>query len=85
MFSLESPDRCESNEYRQSTISIYQKQIITLIISNLHGMEFFLRTQEHIRNSQGIRATSVAVLLYLFFHRVFCASFQGLQREIRAC
>ena len=55
MFSLEPPRRGDSNEYTQHTvINIKISQlIIPNIIMSAAIMEFFLGTQERIRNSRG--------------------------------
>ena len=67
MFSLESPQRGNSNEYTQYTIFNIKKKI-TLNDSTSQLWDFFQGTQELVRNSRGKRAISVRateVLLYL--------------------
>ena len=71
LFSLESPQRGDSNEYTQYTISQYKKKIIKLsqIIPNLQLWDLFQGTQEWVWNIRGKRAISVRaieVLLYLY-------------------
>ena len=41
--------------------SLYKKKI-TLIIPNLQSVDFFLGTQERVRNSRGKRAISVRAI-----------------------
>ena len=60
VFSLETPQRGDSNEYTQYTISQYKK--------NLPLWNFFQGTQERVRTGRGKRAINVRaieVLLYL--------------------
>ena len=59
VFSLESPHRGDSNEYTQYTVFNVKKEKSRLIISNLQPRDFFLGTQERVRNSHGKRAISV--------------------------
>ena len=69
MFSLESPHRGDSNEYKQDTIFNIKKKI-TQNDPKSGAMGVFLVTQERVRNSRGKRAISVRatkVLLYLQF------------------
>ena len=50
MFSLESPHRGDSNEYTQYTVfNIKKKKKIT---PNLQPTDFFLGTEERVRNSR---------------------------------
>ena len=68
VFSLESPQRGDSNEYTRYTIFNMNKKN-TLITLNLQLWDFFHGTQERVRSSRGKRAISVRaieVLLYLF-------------------
>ena len=68
MFSLESPRRGDSNDYTQYTVFNIKKKI-GLNYPKSAAMEFFLGTQERVRNSCGKRAISVRateVLLYIF-------------------
>ena len=67
MFSLESPNRGDSNENTQYTIVNIKKKI-TLNYSNSAAMGCFQETQERVRSSRGKRAISVRAtdgLLYL--------------------
>ena len=67
MFSLESPHRGDSNLYTQYTILNIKKKI-TLKYPKSAVWDFFLGTQERVRNSRGKGAISVpatGVLLYL--------------------
>ena len=67
MFSLESPRRGDSNDYTQYTVFNIKKKI-GLNYPKSAAMEFFLGTQERVRNSRGKRAISVRateVLLYI--------------------
>ena len=70
MFSLESPDRGDSNENTKYTIFNIKKQNhIKLSQICSYGI-FFQGTQERVRNSRGKRAISVRaieVLLYVLF------------------
>ena len=72
MFSLESPQRGDSNEYKQHTIINIKKKITQNYptYGNVCSYRIFsLGTLEEIRNSHGERAISIratAVLLYLF-------------------
>ena len=51
--------------------SLYKKKI-TLIIPDLQPREFFLGTQEPVRNSRGKRVISVrAVEVLLYFHNEY--------------
>ena len=58
MFSLESHNRLDSNEYKQYTI-FNIKQKITLTYPKSAAIGFSLRTQELVRNNHGKRAVSV--------------------------
>ena len=59
VFSLESPHRGDSNEYKQHTI-INIKRKITLNYPKSAAMGFlFQGTQERVQNSRGKRAISV--------------------------
>ena len=60
MFSLESPQRGDSNEYTQYTISQYEKENHP----KSAAMGFFQGTQERVRNSRGKRAISVRATEY---------------------
>ena len=67
VYSLESPHRGDSNECTQHTVYSIKKKI-TLNYPKSAVKEFFLGTQERVRNSRGKRAISVRaieVLLYL--------------------
>ena len=71
VFSLESPQRGDSNEYTQYTIPRYKEQI-TLNYPKYNNVSrngtFSLGTQEGVQNSRGKRAISVQameVLLYI--------------------
>ena len=67
MFSLKSPHRGDSNENTKYTFLNIKKKIC-LIIPNLQLRDFFLGTQERVRNIRGKRAISVRaieVLLYV--------------------
>ena len=62
LFSLESPNRGDSNEYTQHNFIINMKRkspfnILNIIMSAAMGI--FLGTQERVRNSRGKRAISV--------------------------
>ena len=82
VFSLESPQRGDSNEYTQYTISQYKKGKFILnypksaaICPNFQG------TQERVQNSRGKRAISVRaieVLLYLGTVPCLFSSFKGV-------
>ena len=66
VFLLESPHRGDSNEYTHYT-SFNIKKENTLNYTNLQLWDFFLGTQDRVRNSRGKRAISVRateVLLY---------------------
>ena len=67
VFSLESPHRGDSNEYKQHTIiNIKRKFTLNYPKSAAMGL-LFQGTQERVRNSRGKRAISVRateVLLY---------------------
>ena len=63
VFSLESPQRGDSNEYTQYTISQYKKEIIP----NLQVWNLFQGASERVRTSRGKKALIVRaneVLLY---------------------
>ena len=69
VFSLESPQQSDSNEYTQYTISQYKKKIIPNYPKSA-TIGLFQGTQERVRNKRGKRAISVRaieVLLYLQF------------------
>ena len=51
VFSLESPRRCDSNEYTQYTIFNIKKNK-NLNYPKSAAMEFFQGTQERVRNSR---------------------------------
>ena len=59
VFSLESPRGGDSNEYTQYTI--FNKKI-TLNYPKSAAMEFFIGTQERVRDSRGKRAISVRAI-----------------------
>ena len=67
VFSLESPHRGDSNEYTQCTIFSIKKRKITLNDPKSAAKEFFLGTQERVRNSRGKRAISVRVIEVLLY------------------
>ena len=67
MFSLESPHRGDSNEYTQHTVFNIKKKNHSKYYPRPAAKGFFLRTEEHVRNSRGNRAIGVRateVLLY---------------------
>ena len=67
MFSLESPQRGDSNEYTQYTISQYKKKII-LNYPKSATMGFVPRDPKRVRISRGKQAISVRAIevqLYL--------------------
>ena len=72
VFSLESPQRGDSNEYIQYTIFNIKKEN-TLNYPNSILVGFFLGIEERVRNSRGKRAISVfvVVIVCLFGKRVF--------------
>ena len=59
VFSLESPQLGDSNEYTQHTIFNIKKRKITLSYPKSAAMGFFQGTEELVRNSRGKRAISV--------------------------
>ena len=59
VFSLESPQRGDSNEYTQYIIFNIKKKIIQNYSKSAVSMGFFQGTQERVRNSRGKRAISV--------------------------
>ena len=59
VFSLESPQRGDSNGYTQYTISQYKKESHPKLIQNLQLWDLFQGTQEGVRNSRIKRAISV--------------------------
>ena len=59
VFSLESHHQGDSNEYIQDTIFNIKKKITLNYPKNLQLWDFFLGTQEQVRNSLGKRAISV--------------------------
>ena len=68
MFSLESPHRGDSNEYKQHIIFTIKNGKTTLNYPKSAAVGFFQGTQERVRNSCGRRAISVRateVLLYV--------------------
>ena len=72
VYSLESPQRGDSNEYTQYTDFNIKKKT-TLNYPKSAAMGFFLGTQERVRNSRGKRAISVRatkVLLNLVYKSV---------------
>ena len=67
VFSLESPQWGDSNEYTQYTFYNIKEET-TLNYPKSAAKGFFLGTQERVRNSRGKRAISVRateVLLYI--------------------
>ena len=64
MFSFESPQGGDSNEYTQYTI--FNKKI-TLNYPKSAAMEVFIGTQERVRDSRGKRAISVRAIEVLYF------------------
>ena len=70
MFSLELPQRGDSNEKRQYTIFNIRK-IIALIYPKSAAMRFFQGTQERVQNTRCKRAIHVRateILLYAIIH-----------------
>ena len=72
MFSLESPHRGDSNEYKQHAIISIKKKI-TLNYPKYNNVcsygIFFQGAQERIRNSRGKRANGVrAIEVLLYMH-----------------
>ena len=59
LFSLESPQRGDSNEYTQYTLFNVKKKII---IPNLQLKDLLQGTQERVQNSRGKRAISVRAI-----------------------
>ena len=59
VFSLESHHQGDSNEYIQDTIFNIKKKITLNYPKNRQLWDFFLGTQEQVRNSRGKRAISV--------------------------
>ena len=74
MFLLESPQRGDSNEYTQYTISQYKKEnILNYPKSATMGFHLFQGTQERAQDGRGKRAISVRaieVLLYYIYVKV---------------
>ena len=68
VFSLESPHRGDSNEYTQYTTFNMQKKN-TLNYFKLQPRDFFLGTQERVRNSRGKRTISVQASEILLLSR----------------
>ena len=68
MFSLESPQRGDFNEYSQYTISQYKEENHPKIIQNLQLSDLFEGTQERVRNSHGKRAISVRAIEVLLYY-----------------
>ena len=58
VFSLKSPQRGDSNEYKQYTVCNIKKKI-ALNYAKSAAMIFFPGAQERVRNSRGKRAISV--------------------------
>ena len=73
MFSLESPQGGDSNEYTQYTVFNIQKKI-TLNYPKSAAKGFFPRTQERVRNSCGKQAISVLATEVLLYIRLICTS-----------
>ena len=68
VFSLESPQRGDSNEYTQHTIFNIKKRKITLNYPKSAAMGFFQGTEKLVRNSHGKRAINVrAIEVLLYF------------------
>ena len=75
MFSLESPQRGDSNEYTQYTISQYEEKKIILNHPKFATIGFDPKDQKRVRNSRGKRAISVRaieVLLYMLPPLILC-------------
>ena len=73
VFSLESPHGGDSNEYTQYTIQ-YKKENHRLNFPVLQPRDYFLGTQERVRNNRGKRAIGVRaieVLLYYVYYAQF--------------
>ena len=72
VFSLESPHRGDSNEYKQYAIFNIKKKI-TLNYPKSLAMRFFERTQERVRNTHDKRAINVRAtegqLCYYFYYQ----------------
>ena len=64
VFSFESPQGGDSNEYTQYTI--FNKKI-TLNYPKSAAMEVFIGTQERVQDSRGKRAISVRAIEVLYF------------------
>ena len=71
VFSLESPHRGDSNEYKQYTFTIINIKKITLNYHNFSAMGVFQGTQERVRNSDGKRAISVRATEGLLYNMCF--------------
>ena len=61
VFSLESPDLSDSNEYTQYTIFNIKRKI-TLYYAKSAAVRFFLGTHARVRGSHGKRPISVRVI-----------------------
>ena len=59
LFSLESPQQGDSNEYTQYTIFQYEKENHHYISQISSDEIYFQGTKERVRNSRGKRAISV--------------------------
>ena len=62
MFSLESPNRGDTNEYTQYTIFNIKKCKLPKVFLNLQRWDFFQGTQVRVRNSHCKRAFSVRAI-----------------------
>ena len=67
VFSLESPHRGDSNEYKQYTIFKINKKII---LNYPMLCDFFQGTQEQVQNSRGKWAISVQATEGLLYHKI---------------
>ena len=65
VFSLESPQQGDSNEYTQYTISQYKKENHPKLSQICNYGDLFQGTQERVRNSRGKRAISVRAIKVL--------------------
>ena len=87
VFSLETSQQGDSNEYTQYTISQYKRENHSELSQNLHLWDLFQRTQERVRNSRGKRAISVRatqVLLYMYQNYIQNHSLSLLARLFEA-
>ena len=89
VFSLESPHRGDSNEYKQHTIGIIKRKITRNYpkYNNVCscGIFFLFGNQEQVRNSLGKRAISVRateVLLYFVFILTFFYCFLDGEEDL---